>query len=69
MPQYGIECKVGQKSGDMESSIIEHVISVIQIKSKHLGNVSQDKKHDDNQMPKNEGLAEYIQRGSTEGSW
>ena len=41
----------------MESSITEYVISVIQIKSKHLENVSQDKKHDDNQMPKNEGLA------------
>ena len=40
MPQYGVECMVGQKPSDMESSIIEHVISVIQIKSKQLGNVS-----------------------------
>ena len=57
MPQYDIEYTVDQKSGDMESSIIKHVISVIQIKSKHLGNVSQDKKHDSNQMLRNVGLA------------
>ena len=53
----------------MESSIIEHVISVIQIKSKHLGNVSRNKKHDSNQIPRNVGLAEYLQGGSNEGSW
>ena len=40
MPQYDVECTVGQKLGDMESSIIAHVTSVIQIKSKQLGNVS-----------------------------
>ena len=68
MPQHDIECTVGQKPGDMESSIIEHVISVIQIKSKQLGNVSQDKKHGANQMPRNVGLAEWLHRGSTEGS-
>ena len=67
MPEYGIECTVGQKSGDMESSIIEHVISVIQIKSKHLGNVSRNKKHDNNQMPRNVGLVEWLHRGSIEG--
>ena len=33
MPQYGIECTVSQKLGDMKSSIIEHVISMIQIKN------------------------------------
>ena len=68
MPEYGIECTVGQKSGDMESSIIEHVISVIQIKSKHLGNVSRNKKHDSNQILRNVGLAERLHKGSTEGS-
>ena len=68
MPQYGIECTVGQKSGDMESSVIEHVISVIQIKSKHLGNVSRNKKHDSNHILRNVGLAEYLQGGSNEGS-
>ena len=68
MPQYGIKCTVGQKLGDMESSIIEHVISMIQIKSKHLGNVSRNMKHEGNQMPKNEGLAKWIQRRSTEVS-
>ena len=68
MPQYGIECKVGQKPGDMESSIIEHVTSVIQIKFKQLGNVSQDKQHGDNQMSRNVGLTEWLHRGSTEGS-
>ena len=57
MPQYSIEYTVGRKLGDMESFIIEHVISVIQIKSKHLGNVSQDKKHESNQMLRNVGLA------------
>ena len=61
------ECMVGQKPGDMESSIIEHVTSVIQIKSKQLGNVSQDKKHGDNQMPRNVGLTEWLHRGSTKG--
>ena len=65
MPQYGVECTVGQKPGDMESSIIEHVTSVIQIKSKQLGNVSQDKKHGDNQMPRNVGLTEWLHKGST----
>ena len=68
MPQYGVECTVGQKPSDMESSIIEHVISVMQIKSKQLGNVSQYKKHEDNQMSRNVGLAEWLHRGSTEGS-
>ena len=68
MPQYDVECTVGQKLGDMESSIIAHVTSVIQIKSKQLGNVSQDKKHDGNQMPRNVGLTEWLHRGSTEGS-
>ena len=68
MPEYGIECTVGQKSGDMESSIIEHVISVIQIKSKHLGNVSRNKKHDNDQMTRNMGLTEWLHKGSTEGS-
>ena len=52
----------------MESSTIEHVISVMQIKSKQLGNVSQYKKHEDNQMSRNVGLAEWLHRGSTEGS-
>ena len=33
MPQYGIKYRVGWKSGDMESSIIKCVISVIQIHS------------------------------------
>ena len=66
MPQYGVEGTVGQKPGDMESSIIEHVTSVIQIKSKQLGNISQDKKHDGNQMPRNVGLTEWLHRGSTE---
>ena len=47
----------------MESSIIEHVIFVIQIKYKQLGNVSQDKKHDDNQMPRNVGLTEWLHWG------
>ena len=65
MPQYGIECTIGQKPGDMISSIIEPVISVMQIKSKQLGNVSQDKKHDGNQMPRNVGLAEWLHKGST----
>ena len=60
MPQYGIKCTVGQKLGDMESSIIEHVISMIQIKSKHLGNISRNKKHDSNQIPRNVGLTEYL---------
>ena len=68
MPQYSIEYTVGRKLGDMESFIIEHVISVIQIKSKHPGNVSRDKKHDNNQMLRNVGLAEWLDRGSTEGS-
>ena len=40
MPQYDVECTVGQKPDDMESYIIKHVTSVIQIKSKQLGNVS-----------------------------
>ena len=52
----------------MESSIIEHVISVIQIKSKHLGNVSRNKKHDNDQMTRNMGLTEWLHKGSTEGS-
>ena len=68
MPQYGVECTVGQKPSDMESSIIEHVISVMQIKSKQLGNVSQDKKHDGNQMLRNVGLVGWLHIGSTEGS-
>ena len=68
MPQHDIECTVGQKPGDMESSIIEHVISVMQIKSKQLGNVSQYKKHEDNQMSRNTDLDEWLQRGSTKGS-
>ena len=51
---------VSQKPGDMESSIIEHMTSVIQIKSKQLGNVSQDKKHGGNQMPRNVGLIEWL---------
>ena len=68
MPQYGVECTIGQKPGDMESSIIEHVIFMIQIKSKQLGNVSQDKKHDGNQMPRNVGLVEWLHICSTEGS-
>ena len=58
-------CDRLEKSGDIKSSIIEHVISVIQIKSKQLGNVSQDKKHDGNQMPRNMGLAEWLHKGST----
>ena len=69
MPQYGIRYTVGRKSGDMKSSIIKCVIFVIQIKPKHLGNDFQNKKHDGNQIPKNVGLAEWLQRGSTEGSW
>ena len=68
MPQYGVECTIGQKSGDMESSIIEHVISMIQIKSKQLENVSQEKKHGGNQVPRDVGLAKWLHRGSTEGS-
>ena len=52
MPQYDTRCMIGQKSGDMKSSIIKCAISVIQIKPKHLWNVSQNNKHDDNQMPK-----------------
>ena len=68
MPQYGIKCMIGQKPGDMESSIIKHAISVIQIKSKPLGNVSQDKKHGGIQMPRNVGLAEWLHKGFTEGS-
>ena len=61
-------CDRSKKSGDIKSSIIEHVISVIQIKSKHLGNVSQDKKHDSNQMQRNVDLDEWLHGGSTEGS-
>ena len=68
MPQYDVECTVGQKPDDMESYIIKHVTSVIQIKSKQLGNVSQDKKHGGNQMPRNVGLIEWLYRGSIEGS-
>ena len=65
MTQYGIECTVGQKPGDMESSIIEHVTSV---EPKHQENVSRNKEHDDIQMPKNTGLTGWLKRGSTEGS-
>ena len=53
----------------MKSSIIKCAISVIQIKPKHLWNVSQNNKHDGNQMPKNVDLAGWLQKGSTEGSW
>ena len=31
--------------------------------------VSQKEKHDDNQMSKNVGQAEWLQRGSIGGSW
>ena len=68
MPQYDVEYTVGQKPDDMESSIIKHVTSVIQIKSKQLGNASQDKKHGGNQMPRNVGLIEWLHSGSTKGS-
>ena len=60
MPQYDVKCTVGQKPGDMESSIIEH--------AKQLGNISLDKKHGGNQMPRNVGLIEWLYRGSIEGS-
>ena len=52
----------------MKPSIIKCAISVIQIKPKYLGNVSWNKKHDDIQMPKNVGLAKWLQRGFTKGS-
>ena len=47
---------VGRKSGDMKSSIIKCVISIIQIEPKRQWNVSKNKKHDDIQMLKNTGL-------------
>ena len=69
VPQYGIRYMVSWELGDMKSSIIKRVISVIQIEPKLQGDVSQKKKHDDIQMPKNTGLIGWLERGSTEGSW
>ena len=60
---------VGQESGDMKSSIIKCVISVIQVEPKCQGDVSRKKKHDDIQMSKNTGLIGWLKRGSIEGSW
>ena len=68
VPQCGIKCTISRKSGDMKSSIIKHVISVIQIQSKRLGNISRDKKHENNLIPRDADLDGWLRQGSTKGS-
>ena len=73
MPQYGTRYMVGQKLGDVKSSIVKCVIPIIQIHNwirlTDQKGVSQKGKYDDIWMPKNVGLIEWFNEGSTRGSW
>ena len=72
MPQYGTRYMVGQKLGDVKSSIVKCVIPIIQIhnwiKLTDQKGIPQKGKYDDIRMPRNVGLTEWLKEGSIEGS-